>query len=585
MNVPRQGGSIRALLTQPHMLLTALKVKLAAMVAVAGIDTADMTNPSPDLTKVLDALAADQAAAQKAATDKTTGPDVNKSFNEALAKINELAKKGDKDAQYALAHWGVLSNSNVSDIIDLYRKASGQGQALAKVELAQVLLKAFPQDQERAKEAVTLIQEAEKADNKIARRLLANLYLAGAPNVGVEQSLEKAKSLLEQGSAAGDGEATLGLSQLYAAGVTGLAKDEQKSLDYLIKATEQKNAVAMSTYAARLFDGDPTTADSKALVKKDPTKAMAMFEDAANTGFAAANRLLGAIYENGLGGNAKNLKKAVEYYSKAANGNDAQALFRLGNFFEAGISEGEGEKAVAIVQQNAKSALDLYRLAAQNGSSEAFYNVGVYYETGTVVDKDPVKAFAFLLKAATSGVPQAQFRLAGLYQQGSGTSQDVVAALAWFDRAASAGFAPAQIALGQMFESGAGLGRANPAAAATQYEAAAEAGVPLAMLRLASLNERGLTNIKDNTAVPNMARALAYADLAVDASNKAEQAVQYRDALKAKMKAEDIAEAKKIYDSKKKSDSAAPAVPAAAVPAAAAPAPKSKGTSKKSGGN
>jgi hypothetical protein len=105
------------------------------------------------------------------------------------------------------------------------------------------------------------------------------------------------------------------------------------------------------------------------------------------------------------------------------------------------------------------------------------------------------------------------------------------------------------------------------------------------MLRLASLNERGLTNIKDNTAVPNMARALAYADLAVDASNKAEQAVQYRDALKAKMNAEDIAEAKKIYDSKKKSDSAAPAAPAAAAPAAAAPAPKSKGTSKKSGGN
>jgi TPR repeat protein len=563
------------------MLLIALKVKLAAMVAVAGIDTADMTSPSADLTKVLESLAADQTAAQKAAQDKTAGPDVNKSFNEALAKVNELAKKGDKDAQYALAHWGVLSNSNVTDIIDLYRKAAVQGQVLAKVELAQVLLQAFPQDQERAKEAVTLIQEAEKADNKVARRLLANLYLAGAPNVGVEQSVEKAKALLEQGSAANDGEATLGLSQLYAAGVTGLAKDEQKSLDYLINATEQKNAVAMSTYAARLFDGDPTVADSKALVKKDPSKAMTMFEDAAATGFAAANRLLGAIYENGLGGNAKNLKKAVEYYSKAANGNDAQALFRLGNFFEAGINEGEGDKAVSVVQQNAKSALDLYRLAAQNGSSEAFYNVGVYYETGTVVDKDPIKAFGFLLKAATSGVPQAQFRLAGLYQQGTGTTQDIVAAMAWFDRAASAGFAPAQIALGQMFESGAGLGRANPTAAATQYEAAAEAGVPLAMLRLASLNERGLTNIKDNKAVPNMGRALAYADLAVDASNKAEQAVKYRDALKAAMKPEDVAEAKKIYDSKKKTGAATPA----AAPASDAPATKSKGSSKKSSGN
>lgn len=557
---------------QPHMLLTALKVKLAAMVAVAGLDTAEMPGTSAELNKVLEALASDQAAAQKAAQDKTTGPDVNKSFNEALVKVQELAKAGDKDAQYALAHWGVLSNSDVNAAVDLYRKAAAQGQVLAKVELAQVLLQAAPQDQEKAKEAVKLIQEAEAADNKVARRLLANLYVSGAPNVGIEQSVEKAKTLLEKGSTAGDGESTLGLSQLYAAGVPGLAADAQKSLDYLIKATEQKNAVAMSTYAARLFDGDT---GEKPLVKKDPAAAMKMFEDAAATGFAAANRLLGAIYENGLGGNTKSIKKAVDYYTKAANANDGEALFRLGNFFEAGIKEGEGEKAEVVVQQNAKSALDLYRLAAQNGQASAFYNVGVYYETGTVVDKDPIKAFAFLLKAATSGVPQAQFRLAGLYQQGTGTSQDIVAAMAWFDRAASAGFAPAQIALGQMFETGAGLGRANPAAAALQYEAASEAGVPLAMLRLASLNERGLANIKDNKAVPNLARALAYADLAVDASQKAEVAVKYRDELKSKMKAEDVAEAKKIYDSKKKADPAAPAA------ATDAPAAKSKGSSKK----
>jgi len=560
------------------MLLTALKVKLAAMVAVAGIDTTEMPGTSAELNKVLEALASDQAASQKAAQDKSTGPDVNKSFNDALAKVNELAKAGDKDAQYALAHWGVLSNSNVNEIIDLFRKSAAQGQVLAMVELAQVLLQAAPQDQDRAKEAVKLIQDAEAKDNKVARRLLANLYISGAPNVGIAQSSEKAKELLEKGSGAGDGEATLGLSELYAAGVPGIAVDAQKSLDFLIQAaTQQKNAVAMSTYGARLFDGDTATDTTKALVKKDPAAAMKMFEDAAATGFAAANRLLGAIYENGLGGNTKNLKKAVEYYTKAANANDGEALFRLGNFFEAGLKDGEGDKAEMVVQQNAKSALDLYRMAAQNGQASAFYNVGVYYETGTVVDKDPIKAFSFLLKAATSGVPQAQFRLAGLYQQGTGTSQDIVAALAWFDRAASAGFAPAQIALGQMFETGAGLGRANTAAAAQQYEAASAAGVPLAMLRLASLYERGLANIKDNKAVPQLDRALAYADLAVEASQNAEIAVKYRDELKGKMSAGDIAEAKKIYDEKKKAD--APKDKAA--PAAAAPTSKSKGSSKK----
>jgi hypothetical protein len=100
------------------------------------------------------------------------------------------------------------------------------------------------------------------------------------------------------------------------------------------------------------------------------------------------------------------------------------------------------------------------------------------------------------------------------------------------------------------------------------------------MLRLASLNERGLTNIKENKANPNLARALAYADLAVDASNSAEIAVKYRDELKKSMKADEIAEAKKIYDSMKK-----PAAGAAAPTPAPATAPASKGSSKKSGGN
>lgn len=537
------------------MLLTALKVKLAAMVAVAGLDTAEMPNVSAELEAILTQLAADQKAA---AETPGGGPDVNASFNAALAKVNELAKNGDKDAQYALAHWGVLSNSNVNEIIDLFRKAADQGQVLAKVELAQVLLQAFPQDAERVKEAVKLIQEAEAANNKVARRLLANLHLAGAG--GIEKSVDKARELLEKGSAAGDGEATLGLSQLYAAGVEGLPKDEEKSLNYLIEAaTKQNNAVAMSTYAARLFDGDPVSANSKQLVKKDPAEAIKMFETAAATGFPAANRLLASIYENGLGGQTKDLKKAVEYYTKAANANDPQSLFRLGNFFETGLNEGEGDKAVSVVQQNAKSALDLYRLAAQNGSAEAFYNVGVYYETGTVVDKDPAKAFTFHLRAANSGLPQAQHRLAGLYQNGTGVAQDVIAAMGWYQRAAERNFAASQVALGQMYETGAG-GAANAQAAAMQYTAAAEQGDPLAMLRLASLYERGLSTAKNE---PDLPRALAFADLAVDASNSQEIAVKYRNELKEKMTAAQIGEAKKIYDSKKAS-AATPDKPAAA---------------------
>ena len=76
--------------------------------------------------------------------------------------------------------------------------------------------------------------------------------------------------------------------------------------------------------------------------------------------------------------------------------------------------------------------------------------MGVYYESGTVVDKDPVKAFALIKRAADSGITEAQFRLAGYYQNGTGVTQDLIAAAGWYDRAAQANYAPAHLALGNL---------------------------------------------------------------------------------------------------------------------------------------
>jgi hypothetical protein len=116
------------------------------------------------------------------------------------------------------------------------------------------------------------------------------------------------------------------------------------------------------------------------------------------------------------------------------------------------------------------------------------------------------------------------------------------------------------------------------------YSSAAEAGQPVAMLRLASMYERGLATANNK---PDLARALAYADLAVDYSNNADLAVKFRDELKKKMKTEEISEAKKIYDSKKesmpKANPAAAAAPAAGAAPAPATAPASSGTPKAKG--
>jgi hypothetical protein len=568
-----------------HMLLTAIKLKLAAMVAVAGLDTAEMPGASKEFVDVLTALEAEQK--KVSASPGANNADINKAFNDAVAKVRELAQKDDKDATYALAHWGVLSGANINEVAALYRKAADKGQVLAKSELAQVLMQAGAQNPEAIKEAIKLIKEAEAADNKVARRMLAQLHLQGVTEgekgvVVVEKSVAKAKELLEKGNKAGDGEATLGLAQLYSAGVEGVPQDQQKALDLLIEAGKQGNAVALSTYGARLLNGDPDTKESPKLVKKDVAAALKMFNDSAEKGLAAANRILGQIYENGVGQDGADVKqdvtKAFEYYTKAANGNDPQALFRLGNAFETGIvkdpkakrdASGNFDKDNILIQPNPKSALDLYRLAAQNNLAEAFYNVGVYYETGTVVDKDPAKAFAFHMKAATAGIAQAMNRLAGLYANGTGTTQDLVAAAGWYQRAADMGFAPAQIALGILYEQGAGV-RQSRTVAAGHYSDAAQQGNALAMLRLANLYAVGVV-----PGTPELARAWAYAkqadELAQKSGNKADTDVTANvlKQLEDKMKPDEITEAKKIFDKLPKPQAAGAPAAAPAAPAAA----------------
>lgn len=572
------------------MLLTAIKLKLAALVAVAGIDTAEMPGASKEFVDILTSLEAEQKKVQ--ASPGANNADINKAFNDAVAKVRDLAQKKDKDAIYALAHWGVLSGANINEVAALYREAANAGQILAKSELAQVLMQAGAQNPAAVKEAITLIKDAEAADNKVARRMLAQLHLQGVTEgengtVVVEKSVAKAKELLEKGNKAADGEATLGLAQLYSAGVEGVPQDHQKALDYLIEAGKQGNAVALSTYGARLLNGDPDTKESPKLVKKDVTAALKMFEDSATKGLAAANRILGQIYENGVGVDGVDVKqdvtKAFEYYTKAANGSDPQALFRLGNAFETGIvkdpkgkrdASGNFDKDNILIQPNPKSALDLYRLAAQNNLAEAFYNVGVYYETGTVVDKDPTKAFAFHMKAATAGIAQAMNRLAGLYANGTGTTQDLVAAAGWYQRAADMGFGPAQIALGILYEQGAGV-RQSRTVAAGHYSDAAQQGNALAMLRLANLYAVGVV-----PGTPELARAWAYAkqadELAQKSGNKADIDVTANvlKQLEAKMKPEEVTEAKKIFDKLPKPQGAAAAAPA--------PAPEpAKGDAKK----
>lgn len=404
------------------MFLTALKIKLAALVAVAGIDTAEMPGASQEFTDILITLKATQQLFQE---DPRAGLEVTKFFNAAVDQVRARVRKNDKDAMYALAHWGTLGGADSNEAAALYRRAAAAGQILAKSALAQMLMETGAQNPAAVKEGIGLIQEAEAAGDKRARVMLAQLHLQGVAEgdrMVVEKSMTKARALLEKGEQAGDGEATLGLAQIYSVGIEGIPQDHQKALMYLVKACAQGNASALSTFGARLVNGDPATPDSPKQVEKNVPLLLKLFNESAEKGVAPANQILGQIYENGLGPDGADVKidltRAFDHYTKAAFGNDAKALFRLGSACETGIMKTpdgrRDDTANILIQRDLKRALGFYLLAAIQGSPEAAFNIGVYYETGTAVDKDLAKAREFFTRAARGGLSKAQEHLDAL---------------------------------------------------------------------------------------------------------------------------------------------------------------------------
>ena len=575
--------------TNPTMLLAALKLQLAALVTVAGIDTADIR--SPGVKTALESL-------DKATKEITQGKggDINQSSAEAVKAINELAAKegvDGADASYCLARWaglGVLGQQfSIQQVINTYEKAAKGGNVPAMAELGGILLQNFPQDTDKVKRAVELVKAAEAKDNDGARRMLAQLTLSGVPSADIAQDTKAALALFEEGSKANDGQSSYSLAQIYAKGLQaqapdGTAKeelkaDEAKAKSYLELAASQEFAPAMNDLATLFFVGEGP--DGKG---KDPKKGFEMFNKAAEKGSAAAHRLLGQIYENGLGDQPRNLDKALEHYLIAARANDGAAQLWMGNASQTGYVKDSAKDKKDVkdikpdeiaVAPSPAAALQWYRLAAQNNIPQALYFVGVFYETGTVVDKDLNKAFSLVQRAAQQGVPAAGYRLATYYQQGAGVGQDVVAAGAWYERAAKAGLPQAQLVYGAMLENGVGMEQSITAAAA-QYLKASDAGLPQAMVNLAQIYERGGGGL-----LKDVGKAWLYAALAVDASNGNEDAKKYRDKLEAELSKDKtaFAQAKKDYEDKKAkmTSGGAPAAPAAP---STESSPKSKKGSK-----
>jgi TPR repeat protein len=77
--------------------------------------------------------------------------------------------------------------------------------------------------------------------------------------------------------------------------------------------------------------------------------------------------------------------------------------------------------------------------AARSGNAEAEELIGVMYALGLGVDKDPVRAFEWYLRASMKGHPGAQSGIGWYYEVGIGTQIDLTRAYMWYALSAIGG--------------------------------------------------------------------------------------------------------------------------------------------------
>lgn len=206
-------------------------------------------------------------------------------------------------------------------------------------------------------------------------------------------------------------------------------------------------------------------------------KAFSLFQNAANEGNDIALYYLGLIYENGFS-KEKNQRVALDYYRKAADAGNLNAIQYFLTLFESGS------------YSNIKDVISWLNKAAIKRVPWAYYKLGTLYSTGMESTKDIDKALDFFRQAAQLGDSDAQFHLGEIYHKDNNCKANIAEALKWYQMAAENNHSAAQYVLGDMYELGKGV-ITNYEKAVYWYTESANQGHKDAQFSLGKMYEQG----------------------------------------------------------------------------------------------
>ncbi|CAG8729911.1 13032_t:CDS:2 [Gigaspora margarita] len=150
------------------------------------------------------------------------------------------------------------------------------------------------------------------------------------------------------------------------------------------------------------------------------TNVIELFINAANQGDIMAQYFTGKCYAEGWN-TSKNKKKALDWYSKAADNECAAAECLL------------GEHLYRLRKYT--KAFDFLNRAVEHGNLKALNTLGLCYQKGQGTVSNAAKGFELFKKVAEMGLLASQYELGNCYEYGIGVGIDLNQAKYWFEKA------------------------------------------------------------------------------------------------------------------------------------------------------
>ncbi|ORX55241.1 HCP-like protein [Piromyces finnis] len=179
-------------------------------------------------------------------------------------------------------------------------------------------------------------------------------------------------------------------------------------------------------------------------VERNVEKAYNFAKIAAEYGHSGAQNLIGMINYEGTETLEKNEEMALKWYRKAANSNEAAALYNLAMLYENGI----------VVMQNYNEAFKYYKMASDFGSISGTNIIGFFHEHGIGTEKNKIMAFKYYSKAASKGSPFGQYNLGRCFLYGIGIEKNTFTAIKWFELAGLQGHGNSYLTLAVIHDTG-----------------------------------------------------------------------------------------------------------------------------------